>query len=81
VGTPWLSLPPVPGIMNLKSGAKAASMSDSLPLLTAVMTLDRTSSLSALVDIVEGTVVYLQRDMHVLYRVWEPVGAFRVHAL
>lgn len=66
MGTPWLSLPPVPGIMNLKSGAKAASMSDSLPLLTAAMILDTTASLSAFVDIVEGTVVYM-RDKHVLY--------------
>ena len=52
------SLPPVPGTINLKSWAKAPSMSESLPLLTAAMTLETTASLSALVDIVERMVGY-----------------------
>jgi hypothetical protein len=54
----WDSLPPVPGTINLKSWAKAASISDSLPLLTAAMTLETTASLSAFVDIVERMIGY-----------------------
>ena len=50
----------------MKSGAKTASISESLPLLTAAMHFDANASLSALEDIVEVMVEYVTdalRDM------------------
>ena len=60
MGISLLSLPPVPGIINLKSGEKAASISDSLPLFVAAMHLSARASLSALVDIVDEICVRIR---------------------
>ena len=52
IGISFASLPPVPGIIGLKSCANTASISESLPLVTAAAILGIKASLSAL-DIVE----------------------------